>query len=83
MVQKLINTECLILNKPVAEELFKKQRKYRSLRRRYQDTGEPNLTPLGNLKLLNPTLFTYKKHNLSSSRKNNQIEDNSVIEWLH
>ena len=70
MVQRLIDTECLITDKTQAEGFFTQQKRYKNLRRRYQETGERPTLPLGNLKLLNPTLASFRSTNPALRRAN-------------
>lgn len=60
MVQRMIEVECMITDKTRAESFYNSQKKYRSLRRRYQENGERIITPIVNIKLLNPTLASFR-----------------------
>jgi hypothetical protein len=56
----MIEVECMITDKTRAETFYNSQKKYRSLRRRYQENGERIITPIVNIKFLNPTLASFR-----------------------
>jgi hypothetical protein len=67
MVNRLINTECLIPKNSKILESYQNHKKYREIRKRYNEYGErKDYVPFGNKSLLCPTLAEYNRSGLAS-----------------
>jgi hypothetical protein len=67
MVNRLVNTECLITKNSKVSESYQRHKKYREIRKRYNENGErKDYVPFGNKSLLCPTLAEYNRSGLAS-----------------
>ena len=85
MVNKLIDADCMIVDRERAKRHYMNHRKYSNIIRKYQENGERHVTPVINLKKVNPAIASYQSQRAQSARQRFTDDNDSDVfpsNWL-